>query len=117
MQLQDSTIQELNASPERPGKHPLSFQQRILLVLIIATLAIGSIFYLYNDRNGKISQYAYNKQIMGLSQKSSSGRDYVLNMHPYVCRVKQRFTIYSTITVVMALGLSLVILRPRKCNE
>lgn len=88
--------------------------RRIILILILTTMAAGTISYLYNDRNGKISQYAYNKQIKGLSQRSSSGRDYVLNMHPYVCRVKQRFTVYSTITVVIALGLSFVIFKQEK---
>lgn len=135
----------------RANKKNPSMQAKIILVLIIAALAIGSISYLYNARNHKIESYVIAKAVVPeksreeqwvdayaavanemqkqygksptttddtLREKAKSLNNHAyleeLENMPYPQKVKQRFVIYSTSIIIVALGLSCVVLRPIK---
>lgn len=102
----------------RTNTRNISMSQRIILVLIIAAIAVGSIAYIGNVENYKIGQYTLNSVNSGSAEGFFDLTDYeeklILNSDPYIKNKRQNFIIYSTLITVIALGLSYLVMRPAR---
>ena len=96
----------------------IAIQKKIILVLVTVTIAVGSIYYLHSNLQHKIGTYLVKtERIDWYLTLAAHEKPLVLDTMGYTHRKMQLFAVYRTSIIVVALGLSYVILMPRKRNE
>jgi len=104
-----------NAKTPSEPKGSISLQQKATLILIIAVIAVGSIAYLNNVANYKISRYITNSDSLeAFLELTDYEEKLIVSSDPYINKKRQNFYIYSTSIIIVALGLSYVVIRPKR---